>query len=263
METVEGIDGVWREHVPGGAWASNPGISLQLNALQDAFGGFTTRPDGRLNDPDGVLWRLTSISSLLPPTLVHGAADAQGDEGADAQDDAMRADEDAPSFGAKFEEATHVDADPYSEDRTGAVAAKGSAPAAAAEGSAPVAPAVGTAEDGADGAAAPSRAAAPTTADGASAALVEAKAPGDEAKAPGDEAQAPGDEAEAPATCRPGADADEQRACVASALVPPSTPSASSLLPSASSLLSVGMEVLVQRCAPPLLPTPVCTPRVE
>jgi hypothetical protein len=256
VETVEGIDGVWREHVPGGAWASNPGISLQLNALQDAFGGFTTRPDGRLNDPDGVLWRLTSISSLLPPTLVHGAADAQGDEGADAQDDAMRADEDAPSLGAKFEEATHVDADPYSEDRTEAVAAKGSAPAAAAEGSAPVAPAVGTAEDGADGAAAPSRAAAPTTADGASAALVEAEAPGDEAKAP--------------ATCRPGADADEQRACVASALIPPSTPSASSLppsasslLPSASSLLSVGMEVLVQRCAPPLLPTPVGTPRPD
>ena len=302
VETVEGIDGVWREHVPGGAWASNPGISLQLNALQDAFGGFTTRPDGRLNDPDGVLWRLTSISALLPPTFVHGAADAQEDEGPDAQDDAMRADEEAPSLGDRFEKGTHVDADPYSEDQTEVLAeasAEGSAPAAAAEGSAPVAPAVGTAAalDDDDVAAGARGGAHDGAHDGAHSRTISSAVSSATEDAVRSSAVT-SVKAEAPATCRPSGDADEQRACVASAqhgvtsaqhgatsvLVPPSTPSvssplpsassplpsasshlpsASSHLPSASSLLSVGMEVLVQRCAPPLLPSPVCTPRAE
>ena len=71
VDRVEGIDGTWREHVPGGSWASNPHIKLQLNALQDAFVGFSTRADGKLNDQDGVLWRLTSIATQLPPTIVH------------------------------------------------------------------------------------------------------------------------------------------------------------------------------------------------
>ena len=34
--------------------------------------------DGRLNDPDGVLWRLTSIASHLPPATVHDR-DGEGD----------------------------------------------------------------------------------------------------------------------------------------------------------------------------------------
>ena len=79
VQLVEGIEGSWREHVPGGSWAANPQIKLQLNALQDAFVSFSTHPDGRINDVDGVLWRLTSLVSAAPPSSV--ADDDDDDEG--------------------------------------------------------------------------------------------------------------------------------------------------------------------------------------
>ena len=43
VHMVEGIEGTWREHVPGGSWEPNDAIRIQLNALQDAFAGFATR----------------------------------------------------------------------------------------------------------------------------------------------------------------------------------------------------------------------------
>ncbi|KAL1528062.1 hypothetical protein AB1Y20_009428 [Prymnesium parvum] len=69
VHLVEGIEGAWREHVPGGSWAANPSIKLQLNALQDSFVSFSQHPDGRINDIDGVLWRLTSLISSMPPSV--------------------------------------------------------------------------------------------------------------------------------------------------------------------------------------------------
>ena len=68
---VEGIEGVWREHVPGGSWAPNPSIQVQLHALQDAFVGFNApRSDGKIHDPDEVLWRFTSaMSAAIPPAV--------------------------------------------------------------------------------------------------------------------------------------------------------------------------------------------------
>lgn len=68
VQLVEGIEGSWREHVPGGSWAANPSIKLQLNALQDAFVSFSQHQDGRIHDTDGVLWRLTSMVTSMPPS---------------------------------------------------------------------------------------------------------------------------------------------------------------------------------------------------
>eukprot|EP00962_Isochrysis_galbana_P035119 scaffold11993_cov84-Isochrysis_galbana.AAC.1 len=68
---VEAIHGVWREHVPGGHWAINPSIQLQLHPLQDAFSGFSFADDrASLRDPNQVLWRLTALLSaeLAPPS---------------------------------------------------------------------------------------------------------------------------------------------------------------------------------------------------
>ncbi|EOD28319.1 hypothetical protein EMIHUDRAFT_99833 [Emiliania huxleyi CCMP1516] len=68
---LEGIGGVWREHVPGGSWRVNAEIKLQLHPLQDVFSGFAYA-DGRasLRDPHRVLWRVTSLLSdeVAPPT---------------------------------------------------------------------------------------------------------------------------------------------------------------------------------------------------
>ena len=64
---VEGIDGVWREHVPGGSWSSNPGIKLQLHALQDAFEGFgVPTPDGAPHAPHALSLPLAPKPSPQP-----------------------------------------------------------------------------------------------------------------------------------------------------------------------------------------------------
>jgi hypothetical protein len=64
---VEAIHGVWREHVPGGNWDTNPGIQLQLHPLQDAFSGFSFADDrASLRDPNQV----RRCAPRRPPSLI-------------------------------------------------------------------------------------------------------------------------------------------------------------------------------------------------